>query len=827
MKNLFSEEPYSPINGINPDGNGISIALTEAPWMQNLRPQPSGIKTREGFRGMADFINPMPLLHTHYLSNSQVANSKLFGFSQRFIWEYVPGDNPYWKPLFKDWVAMGFDETANTPFLGASGIVDLIGAYTQMPIYPAFWLNSPLTSWKFNPALTYSAGDWILFDATRNSPQEAITLDVTFSVAGLQSFSGEKSPFGSGRVFLFRVPLGDSIISFTFRDPDGVEITGGIVNTFIASFENQYVFDCSFFSSVEILDDDGLKLIVAGSNPPEHGRQETDSGSRVLLEYAGSTWAAKVIKQQWSVGREGTGISTTGTNFTDATIPNEMTAGDRIIPGLVTFFTLTDGEICRASAIEDSGGAGKYQLYSNDGYVNESTSWVGEDGKWYIALTTAGVAKFFPSSVSQLVFMDYSYSTPFEFKPRHLSAFAGRLVVGGTYEDSNYYPWRVRSSYVGNSDLFIEYDYYDLLDYGLETIECFKQLGSSLFAYTREGLYRGYVLQDGNLSFQSFWAGGTVCGRSVSVFNNLHFFIGSNDIYKFDGSSVQSITLREGHTRVKNYLYSQIDSDNYLKFFSFFYAREKEVWFFVKTSGVAYPTDCYVYNIDRQTWTFFKFPETLSFGHYIEERYPTWDDLGTLTWDDLQVTWDELGTISSRSSVILSFYQTGAVVIVDPNLATENYFRLSGQGFSNLSGGDTIDDINAGLEGTTLRAFLASSTDSTLYGIWDLGERTAIPFRLISRDFVYSSLERKDRTLIVDFESRGAEVTFGIDGDFSMNPATFQQLQVIQPDSTYSKKSYHPDFYDYAARILIQGSGLFDLRWMQPKAKVFKHKGET
>lgn len=788
MKNLVSEAPYLPLQGMNPDGNGISIQTGEAPWMENLRPMAKGIRSREGFRGLFSFVQPPAFYHFHYLSNSQITTALSFGFSKRAIWQYAPGTYPYWKPLRATLQIANVIDSAGTNVSYAKD-----SEYFDQGFFAEFldtesgtYSNTVDGVFPINAALVHAAGNLILFYLP----------GVTNPVAKLSDAS-TLALEADGDFFWLPLPTAKTLVSLSC---DEDEFPRGLAWIF------QKHFNCTFFSTCEVLDDGSYKLVMAGSNPPELGKEETDQAQRVLWEYGGSSWADKTISQQWSVGREDTGILLPGgtTLVTDGTIFNSMVSGDTIIPGSVRFFTLEKGEICKASANLVSG---KYILYSDDAYVNEGTSYVYPNGKWGIQLTHLGATYFGTGPV----YADYSYKTPFSFKPRHLTFYAGRLVFGGTYEGGNYYPWRVRSAYAGDSNTAIEYDYVDLLDYGLETLECLKQLGNSLFAYTREGIYRGFTDQNGNLLFTSFWSGGTISGRTVAIFNNLHFFMGVDDIYAFDGSSVRSITLMEGVGRVKETIFRRIDTEHYQRCFSAFYPKEKEVWFFVKRVTEDYPVEAWIYNVDRANWTLFRFEETLSIGHYAEESFPTWDGLGDLTWDDLQSTWDELGVSSSRRNLLLG--TSRGPVLVLPDVATELFatHSFSGPFASEVLAAAAGSPVEVAPEWFAVQALSASP----------------ISWYFISRDFIYNHLERKDRTLLCDFEALGDSVFVAVQGDYSLDPTLFEQGYIIPLESIYTKKAYHPDFYDYAIRYLFQGTGFFDFRWMQTKAKIYKHKGEV
>jgi hypothetical protein len=779
MNSLVTEPPYLPLMGMNPDGNGLSIDPSECVWLNNLRPLPGGLQPRSGFTATNTFFVPPAFEAFHHYVGSQVDFPKLFGFSRHSIWELFSGQ-------FSDWVPSGVRNFYPSGPTSASGGSFENPAEGHYAVYEAKVFEEDFTSpvaLHFVP----TAGDTLLFLA------DVEQLEVDYSTGPNEIFQGELR--GSWYIFHIPVPTGKTI-DFLISSASSVNFYG--------CWSLKYQMDCSFFSSTQVFDFEGIKLVVAGSNPPAHGESESDETTRVLLEYTTAAgWTYKTTYELFSVGRENTAVAGHGTNvFSDTTIPDEMTAGDEIYPGLFTFFTLTKGEIGRASSLPDSGGANKYRVFSNDGYLNETTSWVGEDGKWSLQYSSIGGSTF----GTETIYIAYSFKTPVSFKPRHVQFFNGYLLMGNTVEDNFYLTWRSRNSYPSDSSLFHENDFYDFLDYGLETIEALVSLGASLFAYTREGLHRGFI-ENTTMLFKSFWQGGVVSGRTVAQYNNIHFFLGPNDVYIFDGSAVRSVSQASGHTRIKETFSSMLDQSKYLQSFAFFNETEKEFWLFIPTVETPYPTKAFVYSLDRDSWACFEFGEVRGAGFFAKESNATWTGLGTASWESLQQSWNDLGTTATQRSPLLSL--SDGAVLIEPAIHSERIILM---------------DLVTKTPGAS--DIVLQDSDETDY-YCNYSPEIQVPWYLITRDFVYGSLERKDRTLLVDFEAVGSEITLSCQGDFSLDPSSFEQAGTIPLGSTFLKKSYFPDFYDYAVRFLLQGVGFIKLRWIQPQAKVFRHKGEV
>lgn len=779
MNSLIYEPAYLPIGGMNPDGNGISIQPTEAVWLDNLRVTPAGATQREGLRSTQTLWRHPPMHALHYFKGVNITSPKAFGFCQKMIVEFLPGEHPDWIPSgVRNFYASGPCSATGGDFYAPA--IGMHTTHERKRWTQATFVKEPL---HFSPV----AGDTIYFIC--NLP----SLEVEYSSGDNGVLAGVPAEAGLFHYWIV-VPSGKTIDYI-------VNPTATPSVSFYGCWELKYSFDCKFFSLAEALDFNALRLVVAGSNPSLSAIADSDEGQRVLLQYSeASGWETKVLWEQFSVGREDTGKigAAAGVDVPDATIPNEMTAGDEIIPGSFFLFTLQDGEIARSSSILVGG---KYKLFSNGGYVDEANSWVEEDGTWNIRYTAEGVTKF----STRGIYIAYSFKTPVDYKPRYVASFQGRLLLGSTVEDSIYFTWRLRHSYAGDSSLFNENDFFDILSYGVETLEKIQALGSSLFIYTQQGLHRGFF-ENNILIIRPFWQGGTISGRTVASFNNLHFFLGTDDIYVFDGSTVTSSSFSQGQDRVKKTIFDLFDKSKAIRSFGFFNERSREYWLFIPDASTDYPTRCFVYSIDRNHWTHFTFAETLASGYFVLETDLTWDGFEEILWDEIVETWDELGGSSFDKSYLLSFAET--TPFLSPSVSTELTTRValpmatsvSDTGYSDSAGGHYEVVFN---------------------------ESTPVPWYLISRDFIYNSLERKDRTLMVDFEAIGDSITFAINGDFSADQISFEQEQVIPLNDSFDKRAYFPDFYDYAARLLLKGTGFINLRWLQAKAKVFIHKGEV
>lgn len=796
MRSLTSENPYLPIGGMNPDANGITLRDSECVWMENLRANNNGARSREGIRGLHSFVTPPSFNHFHFFNNPNIAVQKLFGFDDRTIWEFVTStDYDYWKPAeSQSSLSNIFTPGGNVSYSKDSDALQE-GFFSEVPDAEwGFYTNAVDGQFPLSGSLSYTDGDLILLYL------EAITdVTVTYSDASTATLTGADW-------FYIPIPTG---LTISHLSTSGNSFPRGI-----AWVLRDIQHEASFFSTTEVRDTDGIKLLCAGSNPPAPGVAESDSAQRVLFEYDGSSWTVKTLWQQLAVGRENTGVLC-GATATDSGV-NEVNGTDEILPGSVVFFTLENGEIGRSTAIQESvdgGGtpASGFQVFSLGGYLTEgeSNSFIKLDGEWQLTFSTSGQSKF----GTETIFILYSFKEEIGISPRHLSFHGGRLVMGNIYEDGQYHPWRVRSAFAGQSDLVDSLEFQDLLSYGLETVERLIPNGNSIFAFTREGIYRGSYDDSGILIFNPFWAGGTVCGRTVCNYNNMIYFLGDDDFYVFNGSMVQSLTKIEAFTRIKNTAFDLLDRGGLQKCFSVYYPVEKEVWFFNKHSE-NYPTGAWVYSAPTGVWSRYEIGEVRCASSFRESSFSTWQDTLGL-WNEMQLKWNEFGNSSNYESCLLGRESSPGLIDYQLSQNTDEIYTYRGPYSTEELANAASDTGDLVLESNSVWWIISEPVG------------TEISWCLITRDFIYGNLSRKDRTLVLDFESIGDGITFGVNGDFSQDKNQFVQSYEIASNSNYSKQKYHPDFYDYAIRYALSGTGFIDIRWLQTKAKVYQQTGEA
>ncbi len=127
-------------------------------------------------------------------------------------------------------------------------------------------------------------------------------------------------------------------------------------------------------------------------------------------------------------------------------------------------------------------------------------------------------------------------------------------------------------------------------------------------------------------------------GAVVEVLGQ-HVFMSSDDILMTDGSTLKSIA----NAKVRNKIFSEIDSDIYNKTFAVPNLVKEEVWFCYPTQDSDYINKAAVWNYNSGVWTFKDLPDVnyINYGVlYDSESSTTWDS-DTDSWDSDSTSWGE------------------------------------------------------------------------------------------------------------------------------------------------------------------------------------------
>lgn len=373
----------------------------------------------------------------------------------------------------------------------------------------------------------------------------------------------------------------------------------------------------------------------------------------------------------------------------------------------------------------------------------------------------------------------YTYQEPTGIKPRYVRGYYNRLLLASTAElDGStdvYYPWRVRWTEVGNRALAKFTSYQDLIDTDVSPITGWEEQGFYLTIVKRNCLYKiSHVGGDLVFLFQVAWKHGCPNGKTLKNFNSMQYFVGEDDLYKWDGSTLTSITLDQetGNYRVKNAIMGMITFANVGTIFSSLDLVNKEYWLWIPGTS---STTVWIYSMSYNTWTKFVYENI----------------------DKIIVTCANLGRVETTSSgtyaAAIGSYETYAGTMEE---SAETLDKI--QFFGTSSGLVYVSDEKVNLDFASLSGSLYTGT--------------TIPSYLITKDFTYNDVYSMDRTQRVELDLYGTECVIGWDGNFNLVPTTFKNFQTIALTNEWLRRYYYPDCVCYQVRFCINSTEYISMR---------------
>ncbi len=776
-KRLVAATAYMPNGGINYDTNSLALAPNQAPSMLNLRVLPHEIRTRGGSRRVSQNTpSGDPILHFHTYKEPE-GNEILFGFTKSNIYKYdsinqiwIEGsgitlvdacDNifsgtGYWTIPSGEYsppigTAYGVETVYNPEEEARFGFYITNNEMMQnvtTPVYIASKLFNSFQDWSGQASLHFRllhtvstdtmtlpalfTGVWTITDDADDTVE--IPFSYTILTTGIYGWKD----------FHLILPAG---IDYNNIKSISLRYTAGEVSfEHHIAFDNFSVgniaFDVSNWSTTDFIDDHfGATIIAAGSNLPLPTEPEDDGTDRVLLYYDKAAGYFKNLV---------TRTTTQTSELTDpsgGTSPGPHTGTVAHTPVTPFAFNL----LCGGFRVSDNGTG----ALSGDG-----TGTIDYDtGAWSVTWN-GGI------TADQKIQANYLYYTTTTPLPRYVCSFNDRLVGANTYQDSLYFPWRVIWTDPADCQTFRTDSYVDLISTDTSSIVALVPQGEYLVIY-REGSVSKmrYVGGTTTFAFYQIWQYGIFAGRSILNWNNVHFILAKDDIYRFDGNSFQSIATN----RIRNRLFDLLNLNRIQYCFASFNDKYKEYWLWIVTNNEDYPTDVFVYSILYDSWSYFKFQPTTAIGYHYTRSGTTIDDL--------------VGTINQQNWLLHSGLLEGT--LRTPIMAME--------------AGDCY-----ALDELLVQDYIVNDVGSD------------IEWFLITKDFTFSDMPRQDRLQRVHFEATGHEVTCGYSPKYSTDIAGFQNKIDITLTPNYDEHQYWPDSVHEHHRLSYEGVGFFALRWTQP-----------
>lgn len=796
LKPPIPEKPYFPSGGWNPDAQGLSIKEEECADSLNMRISRREAFVRGGYRRLCyNSLGANPALEFHnYKSPTGVETT--FAFTKNCIYKNTTTSWVYAIPFAaKDTCesATNWGSAVGTAALDATRFHLGTGSI-RVPSIPAAVTDTQRIVGKSNVTWDCSARTHISFwyssdaSTTVNAKINFYSaIDYTTLIESFTITLPVSSTCFRDVAVKMTTPAGFAAVKSFDITVNGNQTLGAVWNFNIDNINALDITatDVEFWKTTRFVDvTTGETVIAAGSNPPLFDEAEDDQASRLLYYYDTTNgWFSPLTTyRNVSLGDEDTtvnGPAIASTVVSTAVLAcHDVTGFSKVVKGTVSIYTLEYGTLATASSVETGTGAtAKYALIPTDSSKIQggSNSFVYSNGDgWSLQFLTADYSGLD-------LYVLYTYKVSIAYKPRFVWSFHNRLLFGGTYESTTYYPWRIRASEIEDQDLFTDTNRWDLVDNDISPITAGEHLGFYLTIYKGDSIVKGsYIGGTSIFTFQTAWKSGTYAGRTVQAFRGRHYYMGRDDVHVWDGNTSESITLdtSNGQYRTREEIFKSLNQNQLMKCFGSLYSQFQEYWLWITKTGETYPSSVFVYSILLNIWYYFEFTATACTGVFHVETGATIDELiGTI--DEQNWRYDDVSLEGTTQSLLIA-PSAGEVNVMDNKMSSEG-------GYWNIS-----------------RTWVAG---------------TAISSRLITRDFIYNALHQVDRTERMVFEAYGnSTVDVSYDSDYSINPAAFHSEYAITLTAEYLKRYYFPDAVAEKIRFCFEASDYWSIRWLQPFA---------
>jgi hypothetical protein len=569
------------------------------------------------------------------------------------------------------------------------------------------------------------------------------------------------------------------------------------------------------------------------------------------------------------------GATATGPQLgaSDATNPNYDPNFSFYEPGTIVFSTVQSGVIATAGeTIHNTGGSDFYRLIpantANIEYGNNSFIYT-DGASWQM--------KFLNNAyLNERIFVSYVYGASADYKPMYVAFFHNVLVMANTYEDGKYNPWRLRwggpgDLYKTQASSYIDVavgDITPILDLKVVETSASSTIKSFLYIYKQNAIVRGTYNRawyaDPNLpapflELDEAYSEGLETVRTVQLINGTQVYLGRNDVYAFNGYERVSLTYTPGTgaSRVREYIFDNLDLDNLNLCFSVYDEVNKQYILFVKllTDTTDYPTTAFALDMERGTWTRHVFPQCSAALAADFTPNASIDSLkGNI--EDLEGTIEDLAGNSTKLVILAMTKKTYVqgdgdtdrtekdVYRFYENPLSEDYIACYPDGTYNGKGlwrgfqlTPGLDDVVISWTGTNWRISINIVYESThptgtgllppetgwgpaspgsgtpvIRAVWE-GETFDSFF--LTRDFVGGTIENQDRTQMVYVEGSRGSIELGYNTDYSTELSDFTSIAEKPFGLKYTRNTFSPDITANNIRFLVRLKDGAIFRWMQ------------
>lgn len=181
---------------------------------------------------------------------------------------------------------------------------------------------------------------------------------------------------------------------------------------------------------------------------------------------------------------------------------------------------------------------------------------------------------------------------------------------------------------------------------------CAYPLRDTLMFYKRSSMYTAQFVGGNNVfSFRKVQsASGALAPRSVCDVNGQHFVVSDGDVLLTDGTNRRSI----GESRVKDWLFNQLDQDNYRNLFCSYNRSRDEVLVGIPSAGKQFCDLGLIYSVNRNSFGVRELDQLVAAPvGFVDDAIAsnTWADRDDL-WADASDPWGSSTITAARDSLV-------------------------------------------------------------------------------------------------------------------------------------------------------------------------------
>lgn len=641
---LIPSKPYFPAGGMNIDSNGMGTAEHEAHLIRNMDVHSHDIRSRPGTITIDPYGMNLPqedILHYAVYKKPNGATS-LFAFTCINIYEY--SNSTGWNSV----AATGLFVTKEINFWSTTCCID--ETYGATIVAAGSYIDSPTsalqkgdkrllcfynqTSGKFEPLIMYQNTPVIeeqLIEYGGSSP--VVAPEAVIPRGGIDGIAFlakhiDKWQVHSGtttnEIELRLVvdyddanPLEPSITVEMWKDTPGGTSTTDVSEAVAAKITittgreddpiQEYEYTKTQAIETALLSNTIAAQLLKVDNLGYNVEVKTDSDSYFTQ---GNTGRVNGILQHDSGDDNFVGITEGSFVITLGTGEGALAkSGKKVHPLPVGRTVLGDAS--------NGANVNCYRMIpTNETIIDFENSWIRVDGKeWQLQFLSDVFAG------SELL-GSYYYKETYAYNPIHVTTFHNALLVGNLYDagDDQYYPWRIQWSDMGKITAFDFDNYQDVIVREVAAITGFmpfntvvnRDAATFLFICQENTISRGTYSQSLFLELDTAIPEGLEYIRTLCSADNMLYYMGKNDFYAFDGLNRESITIDEKSkdSRIREYVFANLDKENMNKNHTVYDPIRRKILFFIMltTNSETYPTDAFVYDIDKKCWTMYTMP---------------------------------------------------------------------------------------------------------------------------------------------------------------------------------------------------------------------------